>query len=132
MRKIELLPRCADVGEPYAWYRLKEKSILLYSLPMTWNKNKKYIPYARGLCRHWDAQASENRDFVEIHWPSYESRELWFFITVLMHELGHHYRNQYKTRDKKAHYKIEELIANLHSIRFFRRKLRALRSRRHV
>ena len=39
---------------------------------------------------------------------------------VLAHELGHHYRHQYRNRRKRAGSREEELIAGLHSSRFFR------------
>ena len=129
LRKIELLPRSAEVGSPYALYRPGEKSIQLYSQPMTWSTNNIDFSYAKRLRDHWDAEVDTQEDTTTISWPSRERRELWFFMEVLMHQLGHHYQNQYRTRDKLTHYKTENMVAHLHWIRFYRRKLRALRAK---
>jgi hypothetical protein len=36
LRRIELLPRPADVGSPFGKYLFSEKRVVLYSLPRVW------------------------------------------------------------------------------------------------
>lgn len=41
-----------------------------------------------------------------------------------MHELGHHLRNQYPSMTKRAGQEYEELIADIHSERYFKNVFR--------
>jgi hypothetical protein len=45
---------------------------------------------------------------------------VWYFVDVFAHELGHHYRNQYRARRNSTRgRKHEEFVADLHSARFY-------------
>lgn len=43
---------------------------------------------------------------------------VWFYCEVFAHELGHHFRNQYRYKRKRAEIIKEELVADLHARRF--------------
>jgi hypothetical protein len=62
-------------------------------------------------------------------WPTRELLAVWYYTEVLAHELGHHYRRQYRgRRGSGALQAHEEFVAELHSHRFykaFRAKVRA-------
>ena len=132
LRKIELLPRVSvEVGNPYGVYRLDEKDILLYSMPMSWSWEEASIESLEILkMRKWYAHVVERGQGVSIQWPHEGARAMWFYIEVFAHELGHHYRNQYRGRSKRASVCDEELIACLHSNRFYKRLVQRIRTRR--
>ena len=127
LKRIELLPRTsAEIGRPYASYVVSEKAIRIYSLPMIWSWEDMFTD----MLGQWDmrnrfgAEISRQGKGVTVKWPNRQCRELWFFVNVFMHELGHHYRNQYPSMTKRAARKHEEIIANLHSQRYFRKVFR--------
>ena len=129
LNRIEMRPRSdTGIGNPFGCYVIKEKAIWLYSLPMTWVWNEKQVSwgYLSNLCG-WGARTSFQNDQVTIDWLNNATREQWFFFDVLMHELGHHYRFQYKTRNKIASCKLEEFMANLHASRLFHKFPRHIR-----
>jgi len=131
LARIELRPRPSDVGEPFGCYLRDERAIILYSLPLQWTW---YTPAPDALLRsmrRFYAAVDEDTYATTISWPAPEVLGLWFFVEVLAHELGHHYRNQYRIRRGNArHRRHEEFVAEMHSARFhdaLRRKLRARR-----
>ena len=127
MKRIELLPRTsAEVGYPYATYLNDEKTIRIYSLPMiwTWEDSLTDLFHRLEMQHRWGAEAARQGDGVIVKWSDYQRRELWFFVHVLMHEFGHHFRNQYPTMTKRAGQEYEELVADLHSRRYFRNVFR--------
>jgi hypothetical protein len=130
LKRIELLPRSGNaIGYPFGCYLVDEKAIWLYSLPMTWTWNESQV--SKGYITNlyiWGARDSYNNDQITIHWSKKTNREQWFFFDVFMHELGHHYRNQYKTRDKVASYKLEELFADIHANRLYRKMPRQIKN----
>ena len=132
LRKVELLSRVStEVGIPYALYRLDEKEILLYSMPMSWTwKEASMDSLEIRKMRKWYAVAIEQNQGITIQWPHESMRAMWFYIEVFAHELGHHHRNQYQGRNRRASISDEELIASLHSNRFYKRLLRRVRARK--
>jgi hypothetical protein len=93
---------------------------------MIWSWEDKFTD----MLGQWDmrnrfgAELSGHGKGVRVKWPNRQCRELWFFVNVFMHELGHHYRNRYPSMTKRAARKHEEIIANLHSQRYFRNVFR--------
>ena len=96
LRSIELRERRdRRVGQPYAVYWPDERVIVLYSLPPAWVVQS---PSAKHLAHlaSYGAVTTEIPGGVEVSWERRVDFATWFFIDVVAHELGHHYRNQYK------------------------------------
>jgi len=74
----------------------------------------------------WFAEVHEENGRTIVVWPSKSHLTLWFWMTVFHHELGHHYRNQYRHKRKRAYWTEEEMVANLHSSRLTGRLFRNL------
>jgi hypothetical protein len=114
LQSIELAPRMAR-KEEYAVYRGrgKDKSIILYSLPREiWS-----LPVC-GIESSADKEAfkSHLEKYAEAErgkWEKAYTMGLWFYIKVFFHELGHHYRKQYRHKNKLSkEIKTEELKAD--------------------
>jgi hypothetical protein len=115
--RIELRAReTKAIGEPYGVYLLDEKAIILYSLPGEWE-----LEYLRSTredeLRQFGAIVSTSGLISSIRWTKPRQLSRWFFSCIFTHELGHHFRNQYKQRRKVSTDKDEELVADLHSDR---------------
>lgn len=120
LSRIELRPRQGVVGDPFACYLPDEKTIILYSLPTQWTWD--YDPPEDLLAKMYRffAVMSLTDEGLTIRWPEREVLALWYFVEVLAHELGHHYRTQYRIRRGSRKHKLhEEFVASLHSERFF-------------
>jgi hypothetical protein len=127
LKRIELLPRTsAEVGDPYACYLNDEKAIRIYSLPMvwTWEDSLTGIFHQSDMQHRFGAEATRQGEGVTIKWSDYQRREIWFFVYILMHELGHHFRNQYPGMTKRVGPEYEEFIADIHSERYFKNVFR--------
>lgn len=122
--RIELKPREAPkseegftlIGAPFGFYSLVDKSITLYSLPMKWVM-KKISPGLRRSVLGWSAEIESEEGRIVVTWPSADHLGFWFACTVILHELGHHYRHQYRRKRKHAYWTEEELVATLHGSR---------------
>lgn len=131
LERIELRPRLtAEVGDPFGMYERAEKMIVLYSLPMQWTWT---TPVSRGMLREmrrFHARIDLDLDGIHVSWPAPEALLMWFFIEVLAHELGHHYRHQYRIRrgGNRAR-RHEEYVAEIHSDRFFDRMIDRMRGK---
>jgi len=79
----------------------------------TWEDSLTDIIHQLDMRYRFGAELARRGDGVTIKWPDYQRRELWFFVYILMHELGHHFRNQYHGMTKRAGQEYEELIADL-------------------
>ena len=121
LNRIELRPRSSnEVGSPFALYRRSEKSIILYSLPLEWFW--KPYPSAKLVARmqHFFAAVDVSSQGVQVTWPGREVLMIWFYIEVLAHELGHHYRWQHRGRRGGGSFTAhEEFVAEIHSHRFY-------------
>ena len=53
----------------------------------------------------------------------------WFLCNTFYHELGHHYRYQYRHKRKRAYWKEEEIVATLHGSRLTEDLFKTLRAR---
>ncbi len=114
---VELRARKTEaIGQPYGSYRLDEKVIILYSLPTKWNLQH-LRPTRTQEFRRFGARVSTAGSNSSITWPNVEALSHWFCTAILAHELGHHFRNQYKQRRKVGSDIDEELVADLHAIR---------------
>ena len=97
MRRVELRAREADVGMPYAEYRRDEDVIIVYSVPTEWSR--RFLPeYEQRSMRRFGAHLERRADSWVIQWQSLEGLGFWFAFTVLFHELGHHFADQYHRR----------------------------------
>jgi hypothetical protein len=134
LERIELRPRTsAVVGDPFGCYLRDERVIILYSLPLQWTWDLDVSMSLLKSMYRFFAEIEECDAGLTITWPAPEVLSMWFFIEVLAHELGHHYRNQYRIRrGSNRHRRHEEFVADLHSARFndaLRRRSRAQRRR---
>jgi hypothetical protein len=107
-----------------------EKCIILYSLPLEWFWNSFVsIKLLVGMQRFY-ANVVVSPQGIQVSWPAREILGIWYYIKVLAHELGHHYRWQHRGRrggsGRHAH---EEFVAEIHSHRFYRSFLKLLRER---
>jgi hypothetical protein len=117
LKSIELVPRPSIIGEPFAIYRRSDKTIFLYSLPMSWSW-KSATAYIQETMKHYGAEISSSDTCVSVQWESAVARSVWFVMEVLSHEIGHHYRYQNRFRRKQSpHSRDEEMGAYLHSWR---------------
>lgn len=117
LRSIELRPRKnAFVGYPFGQYRIKDKTICLFSLPFpTWSMPK-LRKESRRTYRRFGAIVEDDDHASSVHWPELESLRNFQTECVFLHELGHHY--QYRFRTKKplpADVFYEELLADAHA-----------------
>ena len=130
--RIELRPRPTEgIGKPFASYLPGEKVIHLYSLPMTWMYERRPpATFLDGMTRFF-AFVTERGSETWVVWPAREVLAVWYFIEVFAHELGHHYRNQYRIRRGSARgRRHEEFVADLHSARFYDAFVKRLKPRR--
>jgi hypothetical protein len=99
LKEIELRARTQGVGEPFGKYSCRSKKIILYSVPKyQWNIKKPTKGLIAALrCYHAKVKKVESGIIVE--WK--ESFLLtMFYLSILFHELGHHYMHQYKCKRK--------------------------------
>jgi hypothetical protein len=130
LERIELRPRIAnEVGDPFGMYLRAEKTIVLYSLPLEWTWERGVPRSLIAGMRRFYAQVEETPSEVHVRWPAAEVLLMWFFIEVFAHELGHHYRYQYRIRrGSGAARRHEEFIADTHTARFYGAMIERLRS----
>ncbi|HEX4965370.1 MAG TPA: hypothetical protein VF173_31460 [Thermoanaerobaculia bacterium] len=129
LNRIELRPRSNNqIGKPFGQYRSSDKSIILYSLPLSWSWD--FFPSVKLLAKmqNFFAKVDASPQGVQVTWPAREVLAMWFYIEVLGHELGHHYRWQNRVRrgggGSQAH---EEFMAEIHSHRFYQGFLKLMR-----
>jgi len=117
LKAVELRPRKDAVGCPYGLYSPDEKRIWLYSCPSRewrfskeiWSRHKELL--ARGA---QIVTSDDGSNDVVVEWNDPFDIELQF-VNVLLHELGHHYVNQYKSsRGTPATHSRNEAVADVH------------------
>ena len=120
LSRIELRARTAgSIGMPFGCYLRDEKAILLYSLPDAWVWDSRPAESLIAGMQRYYAFVREDASGVHVAWPAPEVLSFWFFIEVVVHELGHHYQHQYRARRGGAKSRRhDELVAELHSARF--------------
>jgi len=116
LKRIELHASRKDT--PFGEYRISERVIFLYLLPMRMGFPTLDGELRRSL-RQFKANIKKARLGYLISWPDGVARTLWFYSYVFTHELGHHFVEQYKNKNSRVFSrKNEELIADLHARRF--------------
>ena len=115
--RIELRPRAQpNIGRPYGSYWIDERAIILYSLPRCWHAST--LGNSRALLEQYHATIKPSKTGFQISWPARALMSLWFYSFVFTHELGHHFVEQYKRKNRPLRSRrLEELIADLHSKR---------------
>ena len=132
LARIELQPRQGSsiFDNPLGVYLSDEKAIILYSLPMKWIIDKMSDGFME-QAEFYRAEVLCKENKWHINWPSEASIGVWFFNTVVTHELGHHFSVQYKKkRGAIGGVKYRELNAEMHSFRLTREILRPILKRR--
>ena len=128
LKRIELRPRPGAIGQPYGLYRPWEKTIILYSLPMAWelptidSTAGEFSVEEMNMEYMFSADIRERDGTRFVHWPAIELLAMWFCTTVLAHELGHHHRNQYRFQHRPSVGLEEEIMAEIHALRIWRRQ----------
>jgi len=112
IKAVEVRPRNGEEGRPYATYVSSEKSIRLYSLPLTiqmpWTTR-----FQNRLFRTVGASVRCAKDAVFITFPDQAALSFWFYHDVFAHELGHHHRAQYPSKSGRlGSTKSEEFLAD--------------------
>ena len=97
LRLIELRSRQNPVGSPFGEYSLSDKTIRLYSLPLTIHLPS-ISARQRRLMEVCEATIEKRADGFTISWPDAFSMGFWFYHDVFLHELGHHHRFQYPSK----------------------------------
>ena len=127
LKRIELRARRSSaIGVPFGVYYEREHIVALYSLPLVWELDRLMQGWQECLVAY---QANVKRGAMTVvSWPSEAALELWFWDQVVMHELGHHFVEQYRNRNgrirtRKAH----EGLANLHVGRYLNRRFQRLK-----
>jgi hypothetical protein len=116
---IELRARQGSaVGCPFGCYRPDERAIILYSLPTLWRLQSISKDFARSLTKFY-ADFTFEENAVVVSWRDNAVMGLWFYCDVFTHELGHHFAEQYKSKNGKIEgRRFEEFTAALHARRF--------------
>jgi hypothetical protein len=98
LKRIELRPRPSDeIGKPYGCYLVDEKIIILYSVPaLQWQVSDK----GAWLFELHGAEIEAKQDAVFVHWKKPVDLAYFMYREVFLHELGHHYDNQYRNKRK--------------------------------
>jgi hypothetical protein len=113
LSRIELLPLTAEIGQPFGRYRPSEKSIVLYSLPLRWEVGIS-AEVARREVGKAGARVTTEGGLTVVTWDDHVLMSFWFLFEVLLHELGHHYRHQYRfRRGPVGRTRDEERIADI-------------------
>jgi len=118
LSRIELRAReSIDIGCPFGMYIGDEKAIFLYSLPLEWRLPSLSGWLERSLNEFFAETTTTGKEIL-VRWPNKNLLSLWFYCEVFAHELGHHFRNQYRHKRKRGDLIREELVADLHARRF--------------
>ena len=116
LSRIELRTRQGDIGMPFGEYWRDEKCIILFSLPSHW-KMKSLSTSLRKSLTKFHADIQEHEHHYSVDFSNIGVFGLWFYSYVFAHELGHHYREEYKKKNSRASALHEEWIADLHADR---------------
>lgn len=131
LSRIELRARELPlIGAPFGSYWVGERAIVLYSLPPTFQCRSLTADFRRSLNR-FHAKVESHSEGFTISWPEPAIMSLWFYSFVFTHELGHHFVEQYKTKNSRIRSRnAEELVADLHAERFTDELFKAFRKQR--
>ncbi len=99
LKEIELRARCGDIGKPFGKYSRYAKKIILYSVPAReWKIAKAPEGFIAAL-RRYNAKVSNVEGGIVAEWEAGFLLRM-FYLSILFHELGHHYMHQYKCKKK--------------------------------
>jgi hypothetical protein len=131
LTRIELRARHGNgIGAPFGAYRPGDKVVILYSLPMVWLIDWMTEGYQKDLER-FGARVSQDGRTWQVRWRSRSWLSLWFFKEIVLHELGHHFAEQYKNKRSRIRgIRFREMNANLHSFRLARAMFHRWKKRR--
>ncbi len=128
--RVELRPRRNNkIGDPFGCYLRDEKAIWLYSLPPVWRMKEIPLELRRSV-EAFDATVVKVNGAIEVRWLESDDAfmDVWFLM-VFLHELGHHFVEQYKNqRGRIGGRRHEEIVANLHSSRLVQHYLDHIRN----
>lgn len=99
LKEIELRARPREIGKPFGKYSRSSKKIILYSVP---EKQWKISNPSEGLIdalNRYKAKIIKTENGIIVEWEA-DFLLFMFFLSILFHELGHHYVNQYKNKKK--------------------------------
>ena len=128
LKRIELKARPSErIGEPFGCYSLRDHIIVLYSLPMIWQLDR--------LNTRWEINLSEygasiERDgIVTVSWRDDSHLKIWFWDQVVVHELGHHFVEQYKHRNGRVRtIRAHEGLADIHVGRYLSQRFQVVKA----
>jgi hypothetical protein len=117
LKRIELRPRLgADIGRPFGIYWGSNRTIWLNSLPLHWFLPD-MTPAFRQTIQGFDALVTDTPTGAQVVWHPIDLAAYLFF-DVFLHELGHHYAVQYRTKKRfPAHLSGQEQSAEDHKCR---------------
>lgn len=123
LRRVELRARTDEIGCPFGYYRRKEKTVVLYSVPSDiW-----IVPADKISKETFESYGAEVRitdESAEIHWKNLEDLAYFLHYIVFLHELGHHFHNQYRSRNKHPrYYAAQEASADRHALKLEKRNI---------
>jgi hypothetical protein len=132
LKSVELVARQRTVGDPFGVYLVDEQRIRLYSCPPTQWIVDGVEP---GFLEAWPSRGAVAvadpgvPGRVSVRWP--EPERLWnFYLDTLFHELGHHHAHKYAaSRPRPKTRRRNEDLADLHSLKIYRRIKRRLAER---
>lgn len=131
LSRIELRARkLPEIGQPFGCYSPAERIIVLYSLPPVIHFRTLGYELHRYLKR-FRAIIEKNSDGFSISWREPRHMAQWFYAYVFTPELGHHFVEQYKSKNSRIRSRNdEEEVADLHALRISDAIFSALRSAR--
>lgn len=127
LKRIELRSRIGNtVGEPFAYYYPVERTVVLYSLPLVWELSKLSGGWER-LFTDYLARVDRG-SMISVSWPDRSILGLWFWDQVVMHELGHHFVEQYRSKNGRVRSRnAHERLAEMHVGRYLSRRYQRLK-----
>ncbi|HEY5793132.1 MAG TPA: hypothetical protein VIS74_07525 [Chthoniobacterales bacterium] len=133
LSRIELRAReLSLIGAPFGSYWVGERAIVLYSLPPVFHCRSLSSDF-RGSLKRFHATIQSDANGVTVSWREPAVMSMWFYSFVFTHELGHHFVEQYKSKNSRIHSRnAEELVADLHAKRFTDELFASFRKRRSI
>lgn len=117
LNRIELRARRAD-DTLMGYYGVLEREIILYSRPQEESCLCRISHFGGSMLRFGAILTPREDGRYAVSWPSERHRAHWFYSYVVAHELGHHFVEQYKTKNGRIRKRIhEEAVADLHADR---------------
>ena len=127
---LELRPRNHEVGSPFAQYRSRARSIILYSVPHSWEFDAFYPSLAIKV-GNAGAEVTREGKRMRVVWPDEERLRLWYFFDVFGHELGNHFDYQFKHKNgRSSDRRVAERFAELNSAKLREHVARIMKKRK--